>query len=249
MPLTTDKIEAFATSWRACRSRHNLACRLGAFSEETRRLLPQVRTMPTMAQGFALATPAVGRVSNELRRLIASRTNRGDGINIWNAAGLGTDERRNVAVLARLWMRSSLGDLATQFLSAFLKRVEGAENISLEGWIPCPHRVFLPMSDAAHRVDLVIETEATIIALEAKIRAPADKDQLARYDRELKERARQKGTHLLIYLGPRLLENSCAHVATWNSVAAAAREVAQSADGNTRRLLRDFADHISTFRS
>ena len=61
------------------------------------------------------------------------------------------------------------------------------------------------MSDAAHRVDLVIETEATIIALEAKIRAPADKDQLARYDRELKERARQKGTHLLIYLGPRLV--------------------------------------------
>ncbi len=248
MSLTAGRIEAFATSWRASRSRHSLTYRLAVFSEETRRLLPQVRTMPTMAQGFALATERLGRVSNELRRLIASRTNRGDGINIWNAAGLGTDERRNVAVLARLWMRSSLGDAATQFLSAFLKRVEGAENISLEGGYHV-HTEFLPMNDAAHRVDLVIETESTIIALEAKIRAPADKDQLARYDRELKERARQKGAHLLIYLGPRLLENSCAYVATWAEVAAAAREVAQSSDGNTRRFLRDFADHISTFRS
>jgi hypothetical protein len=201
-----------------------------------------------MAQGLALAPGQLNRGLNELRHLIASRTNRGDGINIWSAAGLGTDERRNVAVLARLWMRSSLGDVATQFLSAFLKRVEGAENISLEGGYHV-HTEFLPMSDAAHRVDMVIETESTIIGLEAKIRAPADKDQLARYDRELQERARQKGTHLLIYLGPRLLENSCARVATWNEVSAAAREVAQSADGNTRRMLRDFADHISTFRS
>ena len=248
MPLTVGRIEAFATSWRACRSRHNLACRLGAFSEETRRLLPQVITTPTMAQGLALAPGWLGKVSNELRRLIACRTNRGDGINIWNAAGLGTDERRNVAVLARLWMRSSLGDVATQFLSAFLQRVEGAENISIVGGYHV-HTEFLPMSDAAHRVDLVIETESTIIGLEAKIRAPADKVQLARYDRELKERARQKGTSLLIYLGPRLLENSCVCAVTWSAVAAAAREVAQSADGNTRRLLRDFADHISTFRS
>jgi hypothetical protein len=201
-----------------------------------------------MTQSLSLATEQLDSVCRELRRLITSRTRRGDGINIWNAAGLGTDERRNVAVLARLWMRSSLGDVATQFLSAFLKRVEGAENISLEGGYYV-HTEFLPMSDAAHRVDLVIETESTIIGLEAKIRAPADKDQLARYDRELKERARQKGTSLLIYLGPRLLENSCACVVTWNVVAAAAREVAQSADGNTRRLLRDFADHISTFRS
>lgn len=247
MPLTAERIEAFATSWRACRSRHSLASRLAAFSEETRRLLPQVRTTPTMAQGLALAPGRLGRVSNELRHLIASRTNRGDGINIWNAAGLGTDERRNVAVLARLWMRSSLGDVATQFLSAFLKRVEGAENISLEGGYHV-HTEFLPMSDAAHRVDLVIETETAIIGLEAKIRAPADEGQLSRYDRELKARARQKGSSLLIYLGPRLLENSCACVVTWNAVAAAAREVAQCSDGNTRRLLRDFADHISTFR-
>jgi hypothetical protein len=130
MPLTVGRIEAVATSWRACRSRHNLACRLGAFSEETRRLLPQVITTPTMVQGLALAPGRLGKVSNELRRLIACRTNRGGGINIWNAAGLGTDERRNVAVLARLWMRSSLGDVATQFLSAFLQRVEGAENTS-----------------------------------------------------------------------------------------------------------------------
>ena len=248
MPLTVGRIEAFATSWRACRSRHYLACRLGAFSEESRRLLPQVITTPTMVQGLALAPGRLGKVSNELRRLIACRTNRGGGINIWNAAGLGTDERRNVAVLARLWMRSSLGDVATQFLSAFLQRVEGAENISIEGGYHV-HTEFLPMSDAAHRVDLVIETESTIIGLEAKIRAPADKVQLARYDRELKERARQKGTSLLIYLGPRLLENSCACAVTWSAVAAAAREVAQSADGNTRRLLRDFADHILTFRS
>lgn len=247
MPLTASRIEGFATSWRACRSRHSLACRLAAFSEETRRLLPQVRTTPTMVQGLALAPGQLDKVSNEVRHLIASRTNRGDGINIWNAAGLGTDERRNVAVLARLWMRSSLGDVATQFLSAFLRRVEGAENISLEGGYHV-HTEFLPMSDAAHRVDLVIETESTIIGLEAKIRAPADKGQLARYDRELKARARQKGLSLLIYLGPRLLENSCACVVTWTAVAAAAREVAQCSDGNSRRLLCDFADHISTFR-
>jgi hypothetical protein len=201
-----------------------------------------------MMQCLSLATERLDSVSSELRRLMASRTRRGDGINIWSAAGLGTDERRNVAVLARLWMRSSLGDVATQFLSAFLKRVEGAENISLEGGYHV-HTEFLPMSDAAHRVDLVIETESTIIGLEAKIRAPADKDQLARYDRELRERARQKCMSFVIYLGPRLLESSCACVATWNVVAAAAREVAQTADGNTRRLLRDFADHISTFRS
>lgn len=248
MRLTTQQIEAFAESWRKSGSRHSLAYRLGEFAVGARRLLPKTTAPPCIGRGLSMPAERFAQVVPELRSLIAARTKRGDGINIWSAAGLGTDERRNVAALARLWMRSSIGDLATEFLSAFLRRVNGGDSISLEGGYHV-HTEFLPMGDAAHRVDLVIETDTTIIGIEAKIRAPADKEQLARYARELELRAGQKSAHLLIYLGPRMLENSCALGATWSAVSSAAREVARSASGNSRRLLLDFADHTSTFRS
>jgi hypothetical protein len=243
-------MDAFAQDWRASRSRHSLAHRLAEFAAHSRPLLPQAESATAVAPRPPLAADLLERAAFALRPLIAARIERGDGINIWSAAGLVTDERRNVGVLARLWMRSNLGDVSTAFLAAFLGRVEGAECTALdEGYqVHTEHR---PMGDGAHRVDLVIETRKAIIGIEAKIRAPADAVQLARYEGELKARAAHKGTscrHVLIFLGPRPREFNCALSATWDDVSFAAREAARSAKGNSRRLLRDFADHISSFR-
>ena len=128
-------------------------------------------------------------------------------------------------MLARLWMVKPwrCGDAIS---SAFLKRVEGAENISLEGGYHI-HTEFLPMNDAAHRSTWSSKLNSTIIALEAKIGRQRIADQ--RLLRSRTERTRTpKGAHL-IYLGPRLLGKLFAH--TWRlgcSCGFAAREVAQS---------------------
>jgi hypothetical protein len=181
--------------------------------------------------------------------MIAARAERGNGINIWDAAGLGLDERRNVGVLAQLWTPTSLGRLSFDFLTTFLSRVKGAEGINLErGYhVHTEHR---PTGDGAHRVDLVIETRELIIGVEAKIRAPADAKQLARYEAELRARAAHKGpscNYKLIFLGPWPRSFDCALSSTWDDVATAARDTARRSNGTSRRLLRDFAIYISKF--
>lgn len=248
MRLTAAQIGSFANDWRASRSRHSLARRLAEFSLGARPLLP--RTKPMLKRAPPVSADRLERAVIDFRPLVAARMERGDGINIWSAAGVGTDERRNVGVLAQLWMRASMGQVSEHFLKAFLDRVAGAECVNLDhGYIVHPeHR---PMGDGAHRVDLVIETRDVIIGIEAKIRAPADAGQLARYAGELRARAAHKGVfcrHELIFLGPRPRNFDCALSSTWSDVASAARDAARSSSGMSRRLLRDFANHISNFR-
>lgn len=248
MRLTAAQIRAFANDWRVSRSRHSLACRLTDFSLDVRPLLPRKIHLPN--RGLPVSADRLEQAIVDLRPLVSALLERGDGINVWSAAGVGTDERRNVGVLAQLWMRASMGEVSERFLKAFLGRVAGAEGVNLDqGYsIHTEHR---PMGDGAHRVDLVIETRDVIIGIEAKIRAPADVDQLARYAGELRARAAHKGVfcrHKLIFLGPRPRNFDCALSSTWSDVASAARDAARNASGMSRRLLRDFASHISNFR-
>jgi hypothetical protein len=89
MRLTTQQIGAFAESWRKSGSRHGLAYCLDELSVDARRLLPNSTAPPRI--GLSLSVPAerFEQVIPKLRSLIAARTKRGDGINIWNAAGFG----------------------------------------------------------------------------------------------------------------------------------------------------------------
>jgi hypothetical protein len=247
MRLTAAQIGSFANDWRVFCSRHSLAHRLTEFSLEARPLL--LRTRPVLKRGPSVSADRLERAIIDFRPLVAARTKRGEGINIWSAAGVGTDERRNVGVLAQLWMRASMGQVSAHFLKVFLSRVAGADGVNLDQGYSV-HTEHRPMGDGAHRIDLVIETRQLIIGIEAKIRAPADADQLARYAGELKARAAHKGLlcrHELIFLGPRLRSFDCALSSTWDDVASAARDVARNSTGNSRRLLRDFANHISRF--
>lgn len=222
----------FSAAWPSLRPRSIIATRPPALRPEAKRL--------------AKATGA-------LNYAIKTIHERGDAFNPWIAGGLRQDEVRNASVLAAFMTRSQVGDLAPQFLDAFLSRLSGVK-------APLPDLVALcrgyrvrtedcPLGLASERVDITVEGDSFLIGIEVKINAKEGPDQFARYCRTIERRATdgRRSAHVVL-LTRRRLQVPGMVAAEWHDIVTAARATAAAnRDNPISRMLLAFAKHVDSF--
>ena len=178
---------------------------------------------------------------------------RGDAFNPWTVSGLRQDEVRIASVLAAFMTRRQVGDLAPQFLDAFLRQLSGMK-------APLPDAVALsrgyrvrtedcPLGLASERVDITIEGDGFLIGIEVKINAKEGPDQFARYCQTIERRAADgnRSAHVILLMRRRLQVPGTV-AAEWRDVVAAARATATANRGNPlSRMLLAFGTHIDSF--
>lgn len=205
--------------------------RLFAFFREAKLLL---RKPPSIPAG--LTRPDYQRlleIFEALRQPLATARS-GKCANPWHTAGLGTDEVRISAVLARLWNREEYGDAALSFLSAFFARTDAALPSETElraGYLVTAEHC--PNGNASDRIDITVETSKMLIGIEIKIYAAEGQGQLVRYQKAIANRAKlmKRDRHTVIFLAPYSPSVRTALPSSWASVAAAARSVDSSTAG------------------
>jgi hypothetical protein len=194
---------------------------------------------------------ALQKICEPLERQRAS----GRSFNVWSAAGLKRDEVKNTAVLAELLRHERLGTTGRAFLAAILSKARSTvpefPEIATDGAYRVTTEV-CPLGNRETRVDLVIETGHHLIGIEVKIDAIERPGQLANYANILREKAAlEHKTPGLIFISPRPPAPSAKDAVhlTWLDIQQTARTVAQQhrSSGHASWLLKNFADHITTF--
>jgi hypothetical protein len=174
----------------------------------------------------------------------------------WALARLGRRELANAAVLAGLWSRSSGGDIAIQFLSAFFERLRprpGGDALPGAKSLAQGYRIRTedePMGDLADRVDITVEGSDFLVGIEVKIDAGFQPDQLGRYIRSIGRRAGDRGKQpIVICLAPSLIEKAGVVLAGWADIAAAARSITPKRPNRTinHHVIERFAAHVARF--
>ncbi|MDL2216268.1 PD-(D/E)XK nuclease family protein [Desulfovibrio sp. OttesenSCG-928-M14] len=199
----------------------------------------------------------------------------GGTINVWDVAGISTDEVRNCAVLG--WLLDCHGShgQGAAFLHCFLESLQtapgkdgGVENLPQAGQILAPYRTTLENTYAHEcqgdngpdsRVDIVIENDSFLLFVEVKIYAGDTGDQLKRYADILNARAcgRACGLVLLTPSGRPPQDESAKDVTllSWRHLAAHFEAYADSSQRASvepcpplwAELVRQFCQHINTF--
>jgi hypothetical protein len=177
-------------------------------------------------------------------------------VNIWRAAGLGTDEVRNTRVLAWLLDRFEDHGQGSSVLESLIDRVNsrcGATGVDASVvrnssyWTRTESR---PLSSLESRVDIEIESDSFLIFVEVKIYAGETGDQLDRYAELIRRKAGQHKPTLVLFLTPngRRPDNAVLNVVPifWRDVAAILYEHAAH-ESFAASAIRQFADHIMTF--
>ncbi|MDL2279301.1 PD-(D/E)XK nuclease family protein [Desulfovibrio sp. OttesenSCG-928-G11] len=224
------------------------------------------------AQIPAMDAKVAGQFFDQFRHCYTRFANSGGTINVWDVAGIGTDEVRNCAVLG--WLLDCHGShgQGNIFLRWFIEAVN-MDNIDATcrecfpqvNHIHAPYRTIVENTYAQEgndgsmdnsRVDIVIESELFLLFIEAKIKAPKSGAQLTKYNEILTSRARQK-RHGLIFLtcdGEPADGAPVGHVAcvSWQQLAAAFGKRLAAADNAASPQLwtapvHQFCQHIQTF--
>ncbi len=141
----------------------------------------------------------------------------GGAINVWDVAGIGTDEVRNCAVLG--WLLDCHGShgQGALFLHWLLDAIYFVPlPLACRDHIPCGADVRAPYCATVEntyeqegpdgaipnsRVDIVIENESFLLFIEAKVRAGETGNQLERYNSILRSRAGER-SYAMIFLTP-----------------------------------------------
>lgn len=193
---------------------------------------------------------------NAFRNELKASSKAGSLFNIWNAAKLGTDERRNCSVLASFFDCFGEHGQGPVFLCHFLRIAKlqqfadqlccGNYRTRTEIW---------PLNDPESRVDIEIESRACLIFFEVKIWHIETGGQLHRY-LELAERKAGRREWVVIFLTPdgRLPAGDSAadhpkvRIASWSQVAQAARACASEIAGRNQihLALSQYADFLRT---
>jgi hypothetical protein len=237
--------------------------RLERFLTALRDLVPTSGSSLTPNSGLCLE--AMQEALASLSEPLAKSRAEGSFINPWTAAGLKRGEVRNAAVLATLWTPPTAGTAASEFLNAFLRRLDARSDQPLptlaslkRGYVVRTEHS--PLGESSERVDLTLEGEAFLIGIEVKIDALEGPNQLERYARSLSERGRGLGKQpFLIFLAPfppreglkQVLGLPQPILADWRDVAAAARSslpARQAERSFTHQLIERFAAHVATFQ-
>jgi len=177
--------------------------------------------------------------------------------NVWRAAQLGSDERRNCRVLATFLDHSGEHGQGSGILCRLLSTIEllDFEELAASRHYYTRTEVW-PLDDPESRVDIEIESDDFLIFIEAKIAHDEAGDQLQRY----LELARVKAAHrnwVLIYLtpdgrntaNPLLRDNARIKPASWSQVSRAVRSYTfDRPNGPIRDLLLQYAEFAGTLR-
>ena len=181
----------------------------------------------------------------------------GDSINIWRVAGLERDEVRNAAVLGWILDARQSHGYGASVLNALLCDLRRRQ----QGYFPVPDEVIGSYSvarevysfgDGQNRVDLMIDTQFSVIIIEVKIRAAERSHQVRDYLNVARERALnlKKSNSCVIYLTPKRVSANVADprlvLCAWKDVARAIRS-AVSRDGRSSfsaRALFQLAEHF-----
>lgn len=190
-------------------SRTDATTRLERFFVDMKRL--ELRT-----EGTSLSLPSLAvdlgalRAFFEALHLHAPRLDHlTEAVNVWRVAGLKRDEIRNAAVLGWVLDARQGHGYGSRVLSALLSRLRRRQ----KGSFPVPAAVDGPYSvarecysfgDMLNRVDLMIDTQDSVIVIEVKISAAERPNQIRDYLRVACHRAINlgKANNCVIYLTP-----------------------------------------------
>jgi hypothetical protein len=176
-------------------------------------------------------------------------------LNVWRAAGLGSDELRNSQVLA--WVLDKFGDHGQG--STFLEGLVALAGHQLAGVSPeivsknnyWTRLESLPFGDLASRMDIEIESPEFLIFIEVKVRAPETGNQLERYvDLAIKKAARKPWFVIFLTTDRRKPANNSLHnkivSLSWKDIANLLDSHNTSAHCNsfTGRIFQQLADHF-----
>lgn len=206
---------------------------------------------PTAGQQF-FALDRVEHALRELRDPLDHARRKGGLLNPWALVGLKRDEVRTAAALAGLWLPEFGGEISLKFLAAFLMLATGNDGWALE--LRADYRVDTersPLGDRTDRVDLIVETQANLVAIEVKIDAGLGERQLDRYLASVRRQADLRGlTPHVVLLAPYPSLVDGVRSATWRDVATASRQaIGARLDDRTlvEQLIGRFGDHVSAF--
>lgn len=190
----------------------------------------------------------------------------GGAINVWDVAGIGTNEFRNCAVLR--WLLDCHGShgQGPAFMCWFLEAVSSASPLSFAYRDHFPHSglalaPYRAIAENAYeqdgtdksRVDIVIESDRFLLFIEVKVYAGETDNQLERYADILRSRAGER-PYGLIFLTPdgrAARDESVKDVAylSWKQLAAAFERglTLELQDAFWVKTVQQFCQHIRTF--
>lgn len=174
---------------------------------------------------------------------------RGGFLNFWSIAGLNGYEVRTAGALAGLWHYDFGGEVSRTFVGNYLEKVIPGRNWEEE--LRRGYNVYTevnPLGDVADRVDLLVETDRSLVGIEIKIRAGLGERQLERYELALKARAVHIGkSPFLIFLAPYQAQSPGVYLSTWKDVSASARlaTICRSESwAITHHIIAQFGEHV-----
>lgn len=260
------RLRSFLTALHALRPNNvrPTTDRLNNFLGEFARLRKAAPKAPTTEKSERrLGTTRLREFTAKFRPLHEIARRGGAFVDVWNVAGVQSNEIRNAAVLAWLLDARQTHGCGNAILGAWLRRLNPVglfPFLSLSAWSG-PYSVVTEsylLGDIKNRVDVVVESAHALIFIEVKVNAPEGERQIERYltlaDAKAKTRAGAMDAGV-IYLTPSSAASPAIHASTqvvharWTDVAHAIEEVVASTNGRgfVDRLLVQFADHVRRF--
>jgi len=253
------RLHQFVGNWNSITvSQRGLVGRLSLLITDLRTLIRSVEFVTEQQADLASPSQETGRLAAIIAQLspaLARARQHGGEINVWQMAGLKRAEVRNAAVLAALWSSARMGDRAMIFLDGFLRRLRPADGLPLLEELRLGYVVrteHCATGAATERVDITIEGQSFVVAIEVKIGAGEGPEQLARYRKSVEEWARTRGKRgAVVLLAPFQTSVPGIVQADWRDVVKAASATLPSkrtAYTHTDRLIDDFARHAAAFQ-
>jgi PD-(D/E)XK nuclease superfamily len=255
-------------------NRPPFADRLATFLKEFGRVrqrkyeeaVPDEETFPERVK-YKITPASWTAFIDEFRPRFEADLRNGAFLNVWNVAGLGENEIRNVTVLAWLLDAKQTHGRGSAILHSFLKQLEPESKepaLSPSAWM-AKYTVDTeddPLGDSENRVDIVLQSSRALIFIEAKIGAKEgtsknddEKDQVARYlsIARATASAREQASYVVIYLTrpgaskPTIgISDKVVH-ANWTHVARAIENCVKLENSFVDHALIQFARHVRQF--
>ena len=190
---------------------------------------------------------------HEAKKSMDAARQLGFAANVWQAAGLGSDENRNSKVLK--WLLDWRGNHGQEnaIFQKFLQLLpEPFKNLQANNYVTTAE--CCPLGEQESRVDIEIDAENFLLFIEIKINASEGVNQLQRYQQIAQAKAKNR-PWLVVYLTktgtlPINYQQQQGFVSlSWKQIAKILNNYEKTAHADNRAawLITQFANHINTF--